>query len=193
MTPFLLVHRPIRHRAQRLHRPAVRRVRRRPQADSDGVVVGAGLMAPLAAHPRDEASALVAPATGKDQQKLVAADAAADVLGAQSATQETRHPPERLIARGVTAAVVDPLQVVDVGDQHRESISGDPRGTFHLFRQTNVRVAAAPDSGERILMRNPPERSPVGQLPPQPGVRLTQPRELAIGTSSSVDHRSPPV
>jgi hypothetical protein len=153
------------------------------------VVVGAGFVA----HPPDEAPALVAPAVGKNQQELVAADAAADVVGTQAVAQKAGHPPERLVARRVTAPVVDPFHVVDIGEQHRESVPGHGPGAAHLFCEALVRVAAVPESRERVLVRDPPERLLLRQLPPQPGVRLAQPRQLSIGIAPSVDHRSPPL
>ena len=106
--------------------------------------------------------------------------------------EKAGRPPERLIAGGVPLPIVDPFQVVDVGDQHRESVSRHTAGARNFLGQAHVGVTTVPQARQRVLVGDPPERFLLRQLPPQTGVRLAQSREPSIGALSSVDHQSPP-
>jgi hypothetical protein len=80
--------------------------------------------------------------------------------------EKARHPPERLIARGVPLPIVDPFQVVDVGDQHRELVSGTQRARSISSGQADVGVTSVPEAGQRVLVGCPPiTRSLFGHCP----------------------------
>ena len=58
-----------------------------------------------------------------DGQELVSADASDERAGAEGVHKVSGHRADRRIASGVTLAVIDPLQVVDVTGEHRDVIA----------------------------------------------------------------------
>ena len=90
-----------------------------------------------------------------DDGELVAADAGDDVTGAHAAAQPLGEHEQELVAGGVTAAVVDVLEVVEVDEQqaHRTAALQDPVGDLleqGAVGQAGQRVA------EHLVLVEPP-------------------------------------
>ena len=65
----------------------------------------------------------------QDDQELLAAVAAGEVHGPDAGVQELRHVPQDDISRGVAVGVVEPLELVEVDEDHgQRPVSSARRG-----------------------------------------------------------------
>src|SRR5450755_567402 len=116
---LVFVHGGIRDGQQRFRRRSVGGIGGGPQAHRDGPLA-AGLALPALAQAFKQVAAFRLPAARKNEQEFVAPLATTQIVRAQVMAQETRHPAKSLVTRGMSEPVVDPLQIVDVDDDHRE-------------------------------------------------------------------------
>jgi hypothetical protein len=69
--------------------------------------------------PAQQPRRVLLPDPGRDYHELVPADPGDDVRGRQAPRQPRPHGPQHLVADGVAVRVVDPLEVVEIAEDHR--------------------------------------------------------------------------
>jgi hypothetical protein len=69
--------------------------------------------------PPQQPRRVLLPDPGRDHHELVPADPGDDVRGRQAPRQPRPRGPQHLVADGVAVCVVDPLEVVEIAEDHR--------------------------------------------------------------------------
>ena len=82
--------------------------------------------------------------SGQNDGELLAAGAGREIDRADGVADDRREGPQHVVAELMPVAVVDRLEVVEVGDQERETAS-EPKQTAHLVLE---RLLEAPTVGE---------------------------------------------